>query len=163
MTMDQDGTFWLMLISGKLGRLHNVVAKIHEWLSRAVIEGRAALTALVTGSNAEDLAAKLRGVADECSQGTGMEIKFETTETPIELSSDVAEQIFRIGYETIRNAFAHSQGSILDLQLIYVKGLETKSQEQWHRIRPEWCLGLRFRSLRLRWHERAGPASGRVA
>jgi signal transduction histidine kinase/ligand-binding sensor domain-containing protein len=110
--------------SDDLVQLHNVVAKIHEWLSRAVIEGRAALTALRIGSNAEDLAVKLRGAAEECSRHSGMEIKFETVGIPIELSSDVMEEVFRIGYEAIRNACAHSQGSTLQVQIIYAKALK---------------------------------------
>lgn len=105
-------------------QLHNVVAKIHEWLSRAVIEGRAALTALRTGSNAGDLAEKLRVAAEGCAQSSLMEVRFETVGAPIELSSDMTEEIFRIGYEAIRNACAHSQGSILDVQLTYGKMLK---------------------------------------
>ena len=53
-----------------------------------------------------------------------MEVRFATVGAPIELSSDMTEEIFRIGYEAIRNACAHFQGSILDVQLTYGKMLK---------------------------------------
>ncbi|SNS81327.1 Signal transduction histidine kinase [Granulicella rosea] len=110
--------------SDDLTQLHNVVAKIHEWLSRAVIEGRAALTALRTGSHAGDLAERLRAAAEECSKDGRMEVEFDCIGVPVELSSSIMEEVFRIGYEAIRNACAHSQGRALEVQLIYAKALK---------------------------------------
>ncbi len=102
-------------------QLHNVVTKIHEWLSRAVIEGRAALTALRTGSNTADLAENLRSAAKECSEASGMKLHFEAIGKLADLPSGISEEIFRIGYEAIRNACSHSHGSILAVQLTYGK------------------------------------------
>ena len=92
-------------------RLRGVVEKIHEWLSRAVVEGRAALTALRAGSISGYLVDKLRNAAEDCSKGSGMTTSFEVVGTPVELAGNSNEEIFRIGYEAIRNACAHSQAA----------------------------------------------------
>ncbi|WP_263385845.1 sensor histidine kinase [Granulicella arctica] len=102
-------------------QLRNIVARIHDWLSRAVIEGRAALTALRTESSAGDLVEKFRSAAEECCEGSAMTLRFETSGVPMELGADVTEEIFRIGYEAIRNSVAHSGGSLLEVQLVYGK------------------------------------------
>jgi signal transduction histidine kinase/ligand-binding sensor domain-containing protein len=104
-----------------VAQLHGVVEKIYEWLSRAVVEGRAALTALRSGSNAGDLEERLRVAAEDCSRSKGMTVRFEVVGTPAELRGNTSEEIFRIGYEAIRNACAHSNGSALEIQLTYGK------------------------------------------
>lgn len=109
--------------------LHNLVAKIHDWLSRAVLEGRAALTALRSSSSATDLAAKLHSAAEECSEGSEMTPHFELIGIPTDLPPAVAEEIFRIGYEAIRNACSHSRGTNMTVELNYGKALKLRVKD----------------------------------
>ena len=126
-------------------KLHNVMTKIYEWLSRAVIEGRAALTALRTDSGAGELADQLRSAAGECAAGSSIELHFGSIGVPTSLPSETAEEIFRIGYEAIRNACAHSKGNVLDVQLTYGKQLSLRVKDN----------GIGFDSIEV-----AGRAAG---
>ena len=109
--------------------LHNLVAKIHDWLSRAVLEGRAALTALRSSSSASNLADKLRSAAEECSTGSGMTPHFALVGVPAELPPAMTEEIFRIGYEAIRNACSHSRGTNLAVELVYGRALKLRVKD----------------------------------
>jgi signal transduction histidine kinase len=100
-------------------RLRAAIEKISEWLSRAVDEGRAALTALRSTTNTENLTDRLREAAEECSRSSDMTLRFAVNGKQVSLSAFAIEQIFHIGYEAMRNACVHSQATVLEVDLSY--------------------------------------------
>ena len=106
-------------------RLARTMYRLSEWLGAAVREGREALHALrATTTQTNDLAESLRRAGTECAANGGMEFHFQVTGTHHELHPIVRDEIYRIGYEAIRNACAHSKGSRLDVSLGYLANLQ---------------------------------------
>jgi signal transduction histidine kinase/ligand-binding sensor domain-containing protein len=101
-------------------RMAHAMGRLSEWLGAAVTEGREALRALrASTTQTNDLAASLRRAADECCARASMQLHFEVLGAPREMHPIVRDEIYRIGYEAIRNACAHSKGSRLDVSLAY--------------------------------------------
>jgi signal transduction histidine kinase/ligand-binding sensor domain-containing protein len=108
-----------------LTRLRGVVEQLSGWLQRAIQEGRTALNSLrepVIQSN--DLAQALKQATEERQiQDPRMEVRFSVAGTPVELHPLVRYEIYQIGDEAIRNAWSHSKGSQLNIELTYAKDL----------------------------------------
>ena len=105
--------------SGNAAGLQLAVARLSEWLGQAVQEGRAALNSLRSSTTTRnDLAEGLRQAADDCVQGA-MEIAFFVDGESREMHPIARDEVFRTGYEAIRNACRHSTGRRLDIELIY--------------------------------------------
>jgi signal transduction histidine kinase/ligand-binding sensor domain-containing protein len=102
------------------GRLVRALEQLSTWLGQAAAEGRAALQSLraVTVEN-NDLAAALRRALDECRQDSGAEAALSVQGEPRAFHPVVRDEIFRIGYEAIRNACVHSRASRIDVVLDY--------------------------------------------
>jgi signal transduction histidine kinase len=101
-------------------RMAHAMGRLSEWLGAAVREGREALHTLrASTTQTNDLAASLRRAADECCARAGMQLRFEVLGAPREMHPIVRDEIYRIGYEAIRNACAHSRGTQLDVGLAY--------------------------------------------
>lgn len=136
-------------------QLKKAVGRIYEWLAKAVVEGRAALTALRTES-VISLVDRLRHIAENCSSTAGMALDFEVSGTVSEFSEDVTEEIFRVGYEAIRNACVHSKGSRLEVRLIYGRPFVLRVRDNGIGIDPEISSGRTFGHYGLPgMHERA--------
>lgn len=94
--------------------------RVAAWLDRASQEGRAALEALRTTSiEADDLSGALRSVADDCDSSESMITNISTTGKIRELHPVARDEVYRIGYEAIRNACGHSGASQLWIELVY--------------------------------------------
>jgi signal transduction histidine kinase len=98
--------------------------QLSEWLSRAIQEGRAALNSLRTSATeTNDLAEGLRRAAEECRMFSPIVASFSVDGDARELHPVVRDEIYRIGYEAIRNACVHSKGSRLRVALKYGQDL----------------------------------------
>ncbi len=110
--------------SGDHTRMVRAMEQLSTWLAQATEEGRAALISL-RGSTTEknDLAEAFRRAIDECGRGTNIEISFSPNGDFKELHPVVRDEVYRIGYEAIRNSCAHSGANRLDVTLEYARDL----------------------------------------
>jgi len=101
-------------------RLRRAMEQLSAWLGQAVKEGRDALRALRgPGAGLDDLAAALKKAAESTQIDGAMQIRCATIGQARELHPIVADEVYRIGYEAIRNAFMHSGAGALDIEVTY--------------------------------------------
>jgi signal transduction histidine kinase len=93
-------------------------------LGQATREGRATVNAL-RASTAEqnDLADALRRAMDDCQRQGSLEPSLTVTGDPREMHPVVRDEVYRMGYEAIRNACTHSRGTRLEVGLHYAQDL----------------------------------------
>ena len=105
-------------------RTRQALEQLSTWLGRAVEEGRAALNSLrASATETNDLAEGLRRATEECRMFSPMETSFSVEGDSKEMHPVVRDEIYRIGYEAIRNACAHSKASQLHVGLKYGQDL----------------------------------------
>jgi signal transduction histidine kinase len=96
------------------------IERLSTWLARASDEARAALNSLrSTAVNANDLFDSLRNAIDECRATTGVEVSLAVTGTKRPIHAIVSDEIYRISYEAIRNACAHSRARQITVTVEY--------------------------------------------
>jgi signal transduction histidine kinase len=105
-------------------RMRQALKQLSTWLGRAVEEGRAALNSLRTSATeTNDLAEGLRRATEECRMLSPVVASFSVDGDAREMHPVVRDEIYRIGYEAIRNASAHSKASRLHVGLKYGQDL----------------------------------------
>jgi signal transduction histidine kinase len=98
--------------------------QLSTWLAQATEEGRAALLSLRASTGEKnDLAEAFRRAIDECMRASGNDILFSVNGDARAIDPVVRDEIYRIGYEAIRNACTHSGGDHLELMLQYAHDL----------------------------------------
>lgn len=111
--------------------------KLTRWLGQATEEGRAALNSLRTSTTeANDLAAGLRRATEECLLNNSIDVKFSVTGASRDMHPIVRDEIYRIGYEAIRNACEHSSGSQVEVDLRYDQNLTLRVNDNGVGIDP---------------------------
>ena len=87
-------------------------------------EGRAALNSLRTSITEEnDLAQALQRATEDCPLPSSMAVNFIVIGDAKRMHPIVRDEIYRIGYEAIRNACVHSTASQLEVELTYGQDL----------------------------------------
>jgi signal transduction histidine kinase len=105
-------------------RMMRAMEQLSTWLAQATEEGRAALLSLRSSTTEKnDLAEAFRRAIDECIRASGNEISFSVNGDSREMHPVVRDEIYRIGYEAIRNACAHSGAGKLEVTLEYAHDL----------------------------------------
>jgi signal transduction histidine kinase len=106
-------------------RMRRVVEQLSQWLQRAVQEGRTALNSLREPTiPANDLSEALKRATEERQiQDPRMEVHFFIVGAARELHPLVRYEAYQIGDEAIRNAWAHSKGTRLEIELKYANDL----------------------------------------
>ena len=105
-------------------RMHRALQKLSVWMEQATVEGRAALHSLrASTTQRNDLADALRRVTESDLIPASMSVSFSVVGNPSEMHPIVRDEIYRIGYEAIRNAAAHSGAGQLDVELRYTQDL----------------------------------------
>jgi signal transduction histidine kinase/ligand-binding sensor domain-containing protein len=105
-------------------RMRLALEQLSGWLGKATEEGRAALNSLrTTTTQTNDLAEALRRVTENGLIPSSMSVTFSVVGDAREMHPIVRDEIYRIGYEAIRNAFAHSSASRLEVELRYANDL----------------------------------------
>jgi ligand-binding sensor domain-containing protein/signal transduction histidine kinase len=104
-------------------RMRRAVEQLSVWLGRATQEGRAALNSLRTTTQTNDLAEALRRVTEDGFIPNSMAVTFSVIGDAREMHPIVRDEIYRIGYEAIRNACTHSGASRLEVELRYAHDL----------------------------------------
>jgi len=109
------------------GQMRGALEKLSGWLGQATQEGRAALNSLRTSTmETNDLAAALRRVTEECVIDSSISVKFSATGGRREMHPVARDEIYRIGYEAIRNACEHASASELEIALTYAHDLSLR-------------------------------------
>jgi signal transduction histidine kinase len=107
--------------------LAGALQQVSAWLGQAGEQGRAAVNALRTSTTeSNDLAEAFRRAIDDCRQRHAMDASLTVTGDAREMHPVVRDEIYRIGYEAIRNAGTHSRGSRLDVGLSYGRNLTVR-------------------------------------
>ena len=112
-------------------RMRRAVEQLSHWLQRALQEGRTALNSLREPTiPSNDLAEALRRATEERQiQDPQMKVHFSIVGEARELHPLVGYEAYQIGDEAIRNAWAHSKGSRLDVELQYASDLLLRERD----------------------------------
>jgi ligand-binding sensor domain-containing protein len=118
-------------------RMHQAMKQLSDWLGRATQEGRAALNSLRTSATQRnDLAEALQGAIADCRIQSSMEASLNVEGVPKDMHPIVRDEIYRIGYEAIRNACTHSRGTRLEVGLRYAQNLTIRVRDNGIGIDP---------------------------
>jgi signal transduction histidine kinase len=105
-------------------RMRPAMERLSEWLGQATQEGRAALNSLRTStSETNDLAQALQRAMEDCLIPGSMAVNIMVVGDAQRMHPIVRDEIYRIGYEAIRNACVHSSASKLAVELTYGQDL----------------------------------------
>ena len=123
--------------SNDSAHLRRAMEQLSGWLELATKEGRAALNSLRTSTiETNDLAADLRRAVDECLPTRPIEVKFSVAGETMDMHPIARDEIYRIGYEAIRNACEHSSASELEVHLNYGDDLSLRVNDNGGGIEP---------------------------
>jgi signal transduction histidine kinase/ligand-binding sensor domain-containing protein len=111
-------------VGGDPAQMRPTLERVSSWLGQAAEEGRAALNSLrVSTEQRNDLVEALQQAAKECQEAGSMGTSFAVSGNVREMHPAVRYEIYRIGYEAIRNACVHSGGTRMEVRLSYDKDL----------------------------------------
>jgi len=110
--------------STDLEHMRRAMEQVSGWLEQATHEGRAALNSLRTGTREKnDLGEAFQRAMDECQIQSAIQASFSVVGEANEMHPIVQDEVYRIGYEAIRNACVHSKASKLHVELTYAHDL----------------------------------------
>jgi signal transduction histidine kinase len=119
-------------------RTDNSLKRLSEWLGRAIVEGRVALESLRSSAARDsDLAEDFRNCFEECTLNGDIETSLSVSGTGGEMHPIARKEVFRMGYEAIRNACAHSGGKHVRVELVYDQNLLVRVLDDGHGMDPE--------------------------
>ena len=111
--------------------------RLSDWLGRASIEGRAALEALRSSSiETNDLAEALHRITDDRAPG-GMRVHILTLGPSKEMHPIARDEVYRIAYEAIRNAQAHSGAQDLWIEIDYKRRFHLQIRDNGSGVKEE--------------------------
>ena len=123
--------------SGDPVRMRQALEQLSEWLARAIQEGRAALNSLRTSTTQRnDLADALHRATENCSLPGSMALTFSVAGDAKDMHPVVRDEVYRIGYEAIRNACLHSSATHLEIELGYSEDLTLRVRDNGVGIDP---------------------------
>ena len=112
--------------------------RLSDWLDRAGVEGRAALEALRSSPiEANDLVGALHRAANDCIVGTKINVTLTTMGMIRELHPIARDEVYRIAYEAIRNACAHSGAKDLWIELDYKRRFQMRIRDNGRGVSEE--------------------------
>jgi signal transduction histidine kinase/ligand-binding sensor domain-containing protein len=101
-------------------QMRRAMQQLSVWLEQAVHEARAALNSLRTSTTQRnDLAEAFKRASEECRIQSPIDVSFSVSGESKEMHPVVRDEIYRVGYEAMRNACRHSRGSRLEVGLKY--------------------------------------------
>jgi ligand-binding sensor domain-containing protein/signal transduction histidine kinase len=152
-------------------RMRRAMEQLSVWLASAMQEGRAALNSLRRATTqTNDLAEALRRVTEDGLIPSSMAVTFSVVGDAKEMHPIVRDEIYRIGYEAIRNACTHSGASRLEVELRYARDLTLRVDDNGTGIDPAMAdrakdghfglQGMRERAARIGGKLTLGSSSG---
>jgi signal transduction histidine kinase/ligand-binding sensor domain-containing protein len=111
------------------GRMRKALEQLSAWLQQAGQEGRAALNSLrVSATTTNDLAEAFKRVL-ETTPIHSLAATISVSGDVRDIHPIVRDEVYRVGYEAIRNAHAHSGGNHLEVQLRYADDLTLRIRD----------------------------------
>jgi signal transduction histidine kinase/ligand-binding sensor domain-containing protein len=146
-------------------RMQKALERLSTWLEQATQEGRAALNSLrASTTKTNDLADALRRVTEDGLIPSSMAVTFSVIGDAKEMHPIVRDEVYRIGYEAIRNAYSHSGASQLDVELRYANDLALRVGDNGTGIDPAVTDRGKDGHFGLQgMRERAGRIGGKLA
>jgi signal transduction histidine kinase len=124
-----------------LPHMRKAMEKLSVWLGRATEEGRAALNSLRTSATqVNDLADAFSRALEECQTHSSMAVSLQVCGQIREMHPIVRDEVYRIGYEAIRNACVHSQATKLQVELSYAQDLSLRISDNGAGMDPDTVL-----------------------
>jgi signal transduction histidine kinase/ligand-binding sensor domain-containing protein len=118
-------------------RMRSALQRLSGWLGQAIEESRSAVDRLRSSTTQRnDLAEALRSAGEDCTVQRSIEFHLSVTGASREVHPIIRDEVYRIGYEAIRNASLHADASRLDLQLSYVTDLVLRLRDNGKGIDP---------------------------
>jgi signal transduction histidine kinase len=118
-------------------RMRRAMERLSVWLGQATEEGRAALNSLRTSTTQRnDLAEALQRATENDLIPSAMGVTFSVVGQAREMHPIVRDEIYRIGFEAIRNAAIHSRASRLEVELRYAHDLTIRVSDNGIGIEP---------------------------
>ena len=140
-----------------LGRMRKALEQLSAWLQQAGQEVRAALNSLrVSATTTNDLAEAFRRVL-ETTPIHSLAATISVSGDVRDIHPIVRDEVYRVGYEAIRNAHAHSGGTHLTVQLRYTDDLMLRIADDGMGADG---VHLQRRQRRSLWSERNARAAG---
>lgn len=141
-------------------RMRQALEKLSRWLGQAADEGRAALHSLrVSTREKNHLSEALQRATEDHQLPSSMTVAFSVIGDPKDLHPIVRDEVYRIGYEAIRNTAAHSKASRLEIDLRYANDLSLRIKDNGVGIDPAFSdegrpghfglQGMRERAARI--------------
>ena len=104
--------------------MRRTMQKLSKWLNQAMQEGRTALNSLRSSTTeTNDLGRALRRATRNGLMPASMTVDFSVAGESREMHPIVRDEVYRIGYEAIRNAIVHSHATRLQVELRYEQDL----------------------------------------
>ena len=104
--------------------LMRALRQVSAWIGQATEEGRAAVNALRTSTTERnDLAEAFQRAIEDCRRHGDIKGSLTVTGSAREIHPIVRDEVYRIGYEAIRNAYTHSGGTRLEVVITYGRDL----------------------------------------
>jgi signal transduction histidine kinase/ligand-binding sensor domain-containing protein len=127
------------LDSGDSDRMRVAMERVTKWLGQAVAEGRGAVAALRTSTEAvNDLADAFRAAADDNPvKSAALIFSVVARGAPRDLHPIARDEIYHIGYEVIRNVCAHAKATRLEIELDYAHDLVMRISDNGVGIDPD--------------------------
>jgi signal transduction histidine kinase/ligand-binding sensor domain-containing protein len=123
--------------STDFARMRRAMERLSEWLGQAMHEGRTALNSLRTSTTqGNDLAEALQRATAESLIPSSMAANFSVVGDAKEMHPIVRDEVYRIGYEAIRNALVHSAATRLEVELRYAQDLAVRVSDNGIGIDP---------------------------
>jgi signal transduction histidine kinase len=159
--------------SSDLDRMRRALEQMVSWLGQATSEARAALNSLRNSTTEQnDLAEAFRRATQNGLMPGSMVASFSVAGETTDMHPIVRDEIYRIVYEAIRNAYIHSRGSRLEVELKYAQNLFVRVSDNGIGIDPAvsdkgktghfGIQGMRERAARIgaKLTFNSSPASG---
>jgi hypothetical protein len=119
-------------------QMRHALERLSAWLAQAMQEGRSALNSLRSSTTeGNDLVEALRRAGEELLFQHSIEFGLSVEGASREMHPIVRDEVYRIGYEAIRNACAHSEASRLTVELSYVENLTLRVRDNGKGIDPD--------------------------
>ena len=140
--------------------MRRAMERLSQWLGQSMGELRTALNSLrASTTQRNDLAESLRRASEDCLVKGRMKVLLSVTGPAREMHPVVQDEVYRIGYEAIRNADIHSNASQLEIKLAYDRDLIMRVRDNGvgidHLVREKGkeghfgLQGMRERALRI--------------
>jgi signal transduction histidine kinase/ligand-binding sensor domain-containing protein len=146
--------------NGDPARMRRAIEQLSVWLDQAMQEGRAALNSLRTSTTqTNDLAEAFRRATENGQRPDFMVSELSVVGEARDMHPIVRDEVYRIGFEAIRNAHLHSQASRVDVELRYAQDLTVCVRDNGVGIEPRFkergkdghfgLRGMRERAARI--------------